>query len=164
MVEALASMLRYSVLEKDMVPIKTEIKHVQDYLFLQTARFEDRLSYRIEVDPESETSMIPKISIQILVENSIKHGLENSIGQICITVKTGIVNGALHIGVTDNGCGMAPEKLEEVRRMTEFDRANTSKIGLTNLASRLNILYGGRASFAINSKLGIGTTVEMTIP
>lgn len=164
MVEALASMLRYSVLEKDMVPIKTEIKHVQDYLFLQTARFEDRLFYRIEVDPESETIMIPKISIQVLVENSIKHGLENSIGQICIAVKAGIANGALHISVTDNGRGMTPEKLEEVRQMTKFDRADTSEIGLTNLASRLNILYGGQASFAINSELGIGTTVELTIP
>jgi len=164
MVEALASMLRYSVLEKDMVPIKTEIKHVQDYLFLQTARFENRLFYRIEVDPESETSMIPKISIQVLVENSIKHGLENSIGQICIAVKAGIANGALHISVTDNGRGMTPEKLEEVRQMTKFDRADTSEIGLTNLASRLNILYGGQASFAINSELGIGTTVELTIP
>lgn len=164
MVEALASMLRYSVLEKDMVQIKTEIKHVQEYLFLQTARFEDRLSYSIQVDPESESSMIPKISIQVLVENSIKHGLENSIGQICIAVKVGIADGALHISVADNGHGMTQERLEEVRNMTEFDRADTNGIGLTNLASRLNILYAGRASFFITSELDIGTTVELTIP
>ena len=164
MVEALASILRYTVQESNLVPVRTEIKHVKDYLFLQSARFEDRLTYRIEMPPDSEEIMIPRISIQVLVENSIRHGLENTVEQILIAVKIRQTDGFLSITVTDDGCGMSAERLQEVRSMTEPDRADGSGIGLTNLASRLKILYNGKASLSIQSAPGSGTAVELMIP
>jgi Predicted signal transduction protein with a C-terminal ATPase domain len=164
MVEALASMLRYSVQEKNLVSVKTEMKHVQEYLFLQSARFEDRLAYGIHVDPDSEGMLIPKISIQTLVENSIKHGLESSGEQIRIIIGVLVAGRELCISVSDDGRGMTPERLAEVRSMTEPDKADGSGIGLTNLAARLKIIYNGCASLSVASELGSGTKVEMTIP
>lgn len=164
MVEALASMLRYSVQHGNLVPLNTEMKHVKDYLFLQSARFEERLAYRIDAPPACGEFLIPKISVQVLVENSIRHGLENSVQQILIVVSTKRKDGFLHITVTDDGGGMSAERLREVKGMTEPDRANGSGIGLTNLASRLKILYGGRASFSIQSAPGSGTSVELVLP
>lgn len=164
MVESLASMLRYSVQERNLVPARMEIKHVKDYLFLQSARFEARLTYMIDMDPDSEEILIPKISIQVLVENSIQHGLENTTGQICIAVKIQKEGGFLHLSVTDNGRGMTAERLKEIRSMTEPNRADGRGIGLTNLASRLKILYGGKASLSIQSSPDSGTAVELYIP
>ncbi|MEG6571160.1 sensor histidine kinase [[Clostridium] cellulosi] len=164
MVESLASLLRYSVREKDLVPVRTELKHVRQYLFLQTARFEDRLAYSIDADKALEEQMIPKISILSLVENSIKHGLENSCELISIAVQVRTSNDFLRITVTDNGKGMTEERLAEVRSMTELDNAEGSSIGLPNLAARLKILYDGRASLLISSTPGTGTRVDLMIP
>lgn len=164
MVESLASLLRYSVREKDLVPLETEIRHVRQYLFLQDARFEDRLAYRIRADDASGKLLIPKISLLSLVENSIKHGLENSSEKISISVEVHTADTGLRITVSDDGCGMTRERLAEVRGMTEPGSAEGSSIGLPNLAARLAILYGGRASLSIDSEPGAGTKVELAIP
>jgi two-component system, sensor histidine kinase YesM len=164
MVEALASLLRYSIQNKDLVQVETEIKHVQQYLFLQTARFEDRLSYRITVDDSAEKMLIPKISIQILVENSFIHGFADSGGHVHIDVEVQAGGGFLHASVTDNGTGMTPQRLAEVCLMMEPDNREGNEIGLSNLSSRLKILFDSRASLSISSRLGNGTKVEMSIP
>lgn len=164
MVESLASLLRYSVREKDMVPVGTELKHVRQYLFLQNARFEDRLVYSIAADEKLEGLLIPKISILSLVENSIKHGLENSCELISIAVEVRAENNCLRIAVTDNGKGMTEERLAEVRGMTELGSTEGSSIGLPNLAARLKILYDGHASLLISSTPGAGTRVDLMIP
>lgn len=164
MVESLASMLRYTVQKSNLVPVRTEIKYVKAYLFLQSERFEERLTYRIDVPPDCEEVLIPRISIQVLVENSICHGLENSVEQIQILVSIRRQNGFLHIAVADNGHGMPEERLREVQSLLEPNRTNGNGIGLTNLASRLKILYEGRALLNIRSVLGRGTTVEMHLP
>ncbi|MDF2590398.1 MAG: hypothetical protein K0S41_4241, partial [Anaerocolumna sp.] len=75
MVTALASMLRYTIKGGDMVKLEQEMKHVKDYLLLQHARFGESLTYEINMDPNSMDILIPKISIQLLVENAIVHGM-----------------------------------------------------------------------------------------
>lgn len=165
MVEALASLLRYSVREKDRISVETEIRHVREYLFLQNARFEDRLAYEIHMDDCSQPLLIPKISILCLVENSIKHGVENSSDRISIQVSIRVSGGGLKIVVSDNGRGMSRERLAEVRGMTQSEGAGgSSGIGLPNLAARLKILYRERASLSIASEPAGGTKVELVIP
>lgn len=165
MIEALASLLRYSVREKDRVPIETEISHVRQYLFLQNARFEDRLAYEIQVDDAAQSLLIPKISILSLVENSIKHGLENSSERIFIRVCVQVAENELKIAVSDDGRGMTQQRLAEVRDMTAPEGMDeSSSIGLPNLAARMKILYGERAVLSIASEHGAGTKVELAIP
>lgn len=165
MIMALASMLRYSIKEEDMVLLKQEMKHVQDYLLLQEARFGSQLTYDLDISPETEQLQIPKISIQMLVENSIIHGMEESIH---IKIMTALVGEELIISVLDNGCGIPPEKLEQLNALdkssslTAGNKANPS-IGLANLSSRLQILYHHRASLAITSELKECTTVTLKI-
>ncbi len=164
MINALASLLRYSIQNKDLVRVETEIKHVQEYLFLQAARFEDRLSYQIAVDPQTAEMLIPKISIQVLVENSIIHGFSNNGGDILIAVDVKIENEFLHVCVADNGSGMTPQRLEEVCRLMDPSNPDGNEIGLPNLASRLKILFHDSAELSISSQLNRGTKVEMWIP
>ena len=164
MIEALASMLRYSITEGDTMLLSAEIKHVQSYLMLQKARFDDRLDYNIKMDDSLSDFLIPKISILTLVENSINHGLEQSPGRICIKIDILLNRGYLVIKVVDDGCGMSPERLAEIRQQLEYENGMTGSIGLKNLASRLHILYNGRAKMEIDSTPRKGTTAILYIP
>lgn len=164
MIEALASMLRYSITEGDAMLLSAEIKHVQSYLMLQKARFDDRLNYKIRMDESLSDFLIPKISILTLVENSINHGLEQSSERICIKIDILLDKGYLVIKVVDDGCGMSPERLTEIRQQLEYENGQTGSIGLKNLASRLHILYNGRAKMEIDSTQGKGTNVIVYIP
>ncbi len=164
MIEALASMLRYSITEGDTMLLSAEIKHVQSYLMLQKARFDDRLDYNIKMDDSLSDFLIPKISILTLVENSINHGLEQSPERICIKIDIILNRGYLVIKVVDDGCGMSPERLAEIRQQLEYENGMTGSIGLKNLASRLHILYNGRAKMEIDSTPGKGTTAILYIP
>jgi two-component system sensor histidine kinase YesM len=164
MIEALASMLRYSITEGDSMLLSAEIKHVQSYLMLQKARFDERLDYNIKMDESLSDFLIPKISILTLVENSVNHGLEQSPERICINIDILLDKGYLVIKVVDDGCGMSPEKLTEIRRQLEYENGMTGSIGLKNLAGRLHILYNGMAKMEIDSTPGKGTVVILYIP
>jgi two-component system sensor histidine kinase YesM len=164
MIEALASMLRYSITEGDSMLLSAEIKHVQSYLMLQKARFDERLDYNIKMDESLSDFLIPKISILTLVENSVNHGLEQSPERICINIDILLDKGYLVIKVVDDGCGMSPEKLAEIRQQLEYENGMTGSIGLKNLAGRLHILYNGMAKMEIDSTPGKGTVVILYIP
>lgn len=168
MVTALASLLRYSIKEDVFVPLEQEVKYVRDYLLLQKARYDDRLTYDIQVEESTLRLTIPKISIQSLVENSIIHGMENNPQTMHLNIRAYIgVEDKLIITVTDNGSGVSPEKLDALRKELEEEivqgRRNTG-IGLKNLASRLRILYHKQADIMIDSVPFQNTTVTVTIP
>lgn len=164
MVLALSSMLRYSITDNDIVPLSSEIKHVKAYLTLQKARFDERLSYNLDVENNIEDLLLPKISIMTLVENSIKHGMETTLDKIEINVNVMLRQGFLVIKVKDSGIGMSEEKLEYVLEQINVEGEQSQSIGLSNLAGRLRILYGNSAALEIESSEDTGTTVVMRIP
>ena len=167
MVTSLAALLRYSIKGDVMVPLKQEIKNVQDYLFLQKARYDERLTYEIIMDEETQERRVPKICIQTLVENSIIHGMENHTGIMHLRITAGLCEDrVLKIVVSDNGCGIPPEQLSRLRRELEeeaLDRADHS-IGLKNLVNRLHILYHQKALLTISSIPYENTSVTLLIP
>ncbi|HYE82148.1 MAG TPA: histidine kinase [Clostridia bacterium] len=164
MVLALSSMLRYSITDDDIVPLSSEIRHVKAYLTLQKARFDERLSYSLDVENNMEDLLLPKISIMTLVENSIKHGMETTLDKIEINVNVMLRQGFLVITVKDSGVGMGLEKLEHVIKQISAEDEHSQSIGLSNLAGRLRILYGNSAALEIESSEAAGTSVEMRIP
>ncbi len=166
MVSAIASMLRYSIKDGDFSLLEQELKYVSDYLFLQKSRFDEHLQYEFSIHEDTRKITIPKISILTLVENSILHGMEEEVSQIKVMVETRLSDDFLEIVVKDNGCGMSPDKLEEL--MSRFQdcishRSDTG-IGLVNLYSRLTLLYNGLADMRIESRHFEGTTVTLKIP
>ncbi|MGB4658587.1 MAG: histidine kinase [Mobilitalea sp.] len=167
MVTSLASMLRYSIKGGDLVMLKEEVKHVQDYLLLQHARFEDALTYDIVIDEQVENLMIPKISIQILVENSIIHGMSGDRTSIHLHIESTVVDEALVITVSDNGIGFTEEQRIKIVAFLQEDISSKSResyIGLSNLYNRLKILYGEKAQLLIESIPGEQSTVRIIIP
>lgn len=168
MIVSLSNMFRYSIKGGDLVPVREELKHAENYLFLQKSRFEDLLEYDIEVSQEYLDITMPKLSFITMIENSIIYGMERSGRKIKIGIVIQQCDDFIEFKVVDNGQGIPPEKLKEIRKsIEELDTLDTSSptrsIGLYNIASRLQILYNKRASLEINSEYGSYTCVSMKI-
>lgn len=173
MVDNLAMTLRYCISGKEVVHAREELKHIERYLALQKARFGNRMqvAYQWE-DPLLELE-IPKLSIQTLVENCIKHALEKVSTTITITIEAHVTPSHTVISVTDDGPGFSGERLEQVRSSLQIQwedqggenaaESDTESIGLKNLNTRLKLLYGEAAGLAITSDAG-GTKMDMRLP
>jgi two-component system, sensor histidine kinase YesM len=173
MVMALSSMLKYTIRGPETVTLRTELDHVKDYLFLQKARFEDRLTYEFVVSGGIEELLVPKISVTTLVENSIIHGMSNTTDSVRIEITAEHTGGKLIITVTDDGTGIPPERLAEIQKLlAEADprvRPGRTKhgeaecIGLRNLSNRLQLLYGRTARLSVYSTQYTGTSAVMEV-
>lgn len=167
MVTALASIMRYTIKGGDFVTLSDELKYVNDYLLLQKARFEDNLSYELSIPEAAKGYFIPKISIQTLVENSIIHGMKGTVDHVHVKILGKIDADTISIIVSDNGCGIDPKKLEQIRNDFNASRTaenRTNHIGLLNLYSRIQLLYSNKASLEIESSVSDSTVVTLTIP
>lgn len=165
MVDNLAQTLRYCIGGKDIVMASEELKHIERYLSLQKARFGSRLQMTIDWDDSLLQLPIPKLSIQSLVENSIKHAVEQVSEPVMITITAHLTDQDVLITVRDNGPGISPERLKQVLASFEqtFIEREGSHIGLQNLHTRLQILYGEQAGLLIASDER-GTELSMHIP
>lgn len=166
MITSLASNLRYSIKGGDLVQLKSEITYVKNYVMLQKMRLEDRLIVDFDVDEQLMDMLVPKISVQTLVENSIIHGMGPDTDSIRIQIQTRLSENMLTVTVSDDGCGISPEQLKKMQEdFQHFLKPGTAgKIGLANLYSRLQILYQEHAALHIESTLGEGTCITMQIP
>lgn len=155
MVDALALTLRYCISGKDIVTAKEELKHIGHYLAIQKARFGERLIVEYHWPDSLQAIEIPKLSIQTLVENAVKHGVEKISSTVKLEISAAVENGQAKIIVANNGPGIAEHKLEEINHWLSqnWEEAlnKQESIGLVNLNSRLKLLYGDRAALAIHS-------------
>jgi two-component system sensor histidine kinase YesM len=170
MIDALALTLRYAISGKDIVRAREELQHIERYMALQKARFGSRLQVVYDWDDSLMELEIPKLSIQTLVENAIKHALEKV--SSTVTIRIGARADAEHlvISVHDDGPGFKPERLEQVRESfrkewdeRQGDNAGDS-IGLVNLHTRLKLLYGEEAELRIVTEDNAGTEMQMLLP
>lgn len=165
MITSLASLLRYSIKEKELVTIDEEVAQLRGYLMLQKERFDSALSFSISVSDEISQFLIPKLSIMTLVENSILHGMKGT--SIHIDVDVFVEDETLWIKVSDNGNGIERDKLEKLLASFSDIPLRSEKntgIGLSNLSSRLRLIYHEQAALNIESILYAGTTITVSIP
>ncbi len=171
MVMALASMLKYTLHGEKIVSLRTELEHVADYLFLQKARFDTRLTYEFDVQQELLKNEVPKMSIITLVENAIIHGMSKTADSVRIELTATLEQDKLVLTVTDDGRGMSYERLQQVQQAisgrSRYDSAADNKttdcMGLRNLAERLYLLYGEHYNLKIFSTEFTGTSIVMEI-
>jgi two-component system, LytTR family, sensor kinase len=142
---------------EEFIPLIKELEHVQTYLEIEQARFEDRL--KIEI-PGEDIPMIsvPPLILQPIVENAVKHGIQNSINGGSVTISLEKKKDSVIISVEDNGSGIDKEKLKNLL----VDRKGS--VGLTNVHKRLINAYGPEKGLQIHSRKDKGTRVWMTIP
>lgn len=167
LVDALTNMFRIGLSHgKDIITVKEEITHVSNYLYIQKIRYKDKLNYVIHVDESLYAIEVPKLILQPLVENAIYHGVKAKRGGGTITI-TGVPEGEnLVFTVQDNGAGMPQEKVEELnRRMSERSVLDEKKsFGLFYIRERIQLCYGKGYGVHVESTLGEGTRVTITLP
>ena len=134
-----------------------ELDHVERYVRLEQARFR---GLRVSIDAPAETlaAVVPSMSVQPLVENAVRHGVERRRGSGHVRIRAEKRGGDVQLLVTDDGTGIAPERVPEVLAGTG------GGIGLSNVDSRLRATFGDRYALRIESRVGHGTTVVMTVP
>ncbi|MEN2773821.1 sensor histidine kinase [Acetivibrio clariflavus] len=164
MIMAFANIMRYSIYYGDtIVPLKTDIEYVKDYLMLQKMRYNRRLSYSIEIPEELMACKIPKLVIQPIVENALKHGMKN-VESINIKITARIEQENLIISVRDDGTGIEPEILEELIKDLEREDVYKEHIGMYNSHRVVRLLYGPPYGLKIESDYGKGTLVNIILP
>ena len=166
MITSLAANLRYSIKGGDLVSLQSEITYVKNYVLLQKTRLEDRLQVSFDVNESLLQAMIPKISIQILVENAILHGMGTETDSITIAIQVLRHDKYLCAIVSDNGCGIPADQLQQMKASFQnfLHPDSAGKIGLANLNSRLHLLYKEDATLEIQSIESEGTRITMLIP
>jgi two-component system sensor histidine kinase AlgZ len=138
MITRLANILRYN-LQRDRrhtVPLASEVEIVSDYLALESIRFESRLRVEIHIDDAAREVPVPPMLLQTLVENAIKHGVEDLPSGSEISIRASLDNGSLRIAVENEGVLNEPD-------------VSSTRIGLINARERLRILYGERATLQL---------------
>lgn len=143
----------------DFCTLKEELQHVRAYLALEQARFGPKLKLVEEVPEQFLQVKLPRLTLEPLVENAVKHGIapRPEGGQVSISAYQQGSN--LCLVVSDSGIGMTTQTLEQVRRGT-----TSGGVGLTNVSERLKNVYGSEYVPTITSVYGEGTTVRFAVP
>ena len=156
--KALAQFFRLSLSRgEDMIPLKDEIEHVAQYLFIQKQRYGDKLQYEIEEKSGLEDVKVPKIIIQPIVENAIYHGIRNLESDGLIQISTYLEGDNLIILVKDNGVGFDPDRITK-------GKVKLGGVGIDNVHQRLKLYYGDRSGLELKSEVKKGTEVKLVIP
>lgn len=164
MVRALARLFRISISRgRELITIKEELQHAENYLIIQSYRYRSQFSYTIDASDELMDCLCNKITIQPLIENAIYHGIDRMVdeGEIKITVKPAEDDDDILITVSDNGVGMTKEQCGKILAK---DRSDSGGIGVKNVNDRLKIYFGKKYGLSIESELDVGTTVTVRIP
>lgn len=150
---AISSLLRYTIRDsQQLVKLKEEIESAQMYLKIQKLRFGNRLDWNIEYTGKLDNVTIPMLTIQPLVENACKYGIEPKVKGGKINIQIEEVDKVIHIIIQDNGLGMSESTLNEFNQWKENKmESNLLGIGIKNTYQRIKHYYGERGDFSIKS-------------
>ncbi|AFC30589.1 putative HAMP domain-containing sensor [Paenibacillus mucilaginosus 3016] len=148
----------------DLVPLQEEIQFTAMYLQIEKFRFGELFDYTFDIDPRALALRIPRMSIQPLVENACKHGLQARKDNRKIRVAARLTERALEIQVSDNGVGMEEAKLRRLMEDIRSDRRMDGHIGIRSVYRRLGLFYHDQARFLMESDPDTGTEAGFHIP
>ncbi|MBE0601585.1 MAG: sensor histidine kinase [Firmicutes bacterium] len=165
--EAMSDFFRISLSQgRDWIPLADEVKHLQGYLIIQKVRYRDILDYEIDIPYELYQKEILKLLIQPLVENAIYHGIKHRRGKGMVRIIGREIDGDLELSVTDNGAGMTPQRLQQVRENLASEASASMDrpfFGLYNVNKRIQLYYSQQEGLHIDSD-ATGTTVRLRVP
>lgn len=160
---SLARLLRTAVeLDPASVSLSDELRLLDDYLSIQATRFPDAIRCTKAVDPAALACRVPVMSLQPIVENSIRYSLLDSDDTVSIVVEAAVSDGTLVISIRDDGPGIDSTLLSRIRAGEIEPRDHG--IGLSNIAERITLLFGPSYGLDVESTKGAGTLVRLRLP
>jgi len=164
MITSMGNLFRYNLkTSEQVVPLKRELKVVEDYMYIQNMRFGSRVQYESHVQVDADQVQIPAFTLQPVVENAIVHGIakKEQGGRICL--RAWMQGSILILSVADTGEGMAEDQLETLLTALKDKRTGKVGIGLGNIYQRVHAMYQD-GDVRIYSRKGHGTAIQMRIP
>lgn len=156
-----AEYTRYSFREHgQFTTLAEELRSIERYLVLEKARFGDRLRVVMRISPEVLSLRLPFLTVQPLVENAVRHGLESKPGTGTVTVVALDEGPDCVITVEDDGVGSEPDT---VRAALAGSNASPS-VGLGNVDERMRTTYGDDRGIVVETGPGLGTKVTLRVP
>jgi|GEM_PF-99083 len=149
---------------EDLVSVEEEIRFIEMYLKIEKFRFRDKFEYQFNIDMEALHYKIPKMSIQPLVENACKYGLQAMDGAGLVTISASVAREYLRIVITDSGKGIEQSKLRDIILSVRNEQFSGNSFGIRNVYRRLELYYDDHVIFNIASTPNQGTTVSFEIP
>lgn len=154
--ELLSDLLRYVLDDstRQEVTLRRELEFVGRYLEMEKIRFRDRLEVRTEIEREALDAMVPNLLLQPIVENVIKHVIANRVSRTTITIGSGLDGSALLLRISDDGPGFH----------TTVGPPSGSGVGIRNTCTRLEQLYGDKASLSLKNLSPSGAEIAIKLP
>ncbi|MDD4525884.1 MAG: sensor histidine kinase [Lachnospiraceae bacterium] len=165
LVRALAQFYRLCLSDgKDVIHLEQEVEHARNYLIIQNMRYDNIIDSKIEMDEDCRRVLIPKITLQPLIENSIYHGIkvrEGRKGELKITIHK--KEDDVYIILADNGTGMKEDQIAKMNNsISEYDK--DFGYGIRNVNRRIEILFGKKYGLHYDKNEMGGVTVTIRLP
>lgn len=167
MCRSLSAIFRYSLnMTDELSTLQNEMAHVRNYLYVMDIRNGSTIAYDYQIDSDTLQDPMPRICIQPVVENALTHGLRNVRRKDKkLLIRSEHVGENLVITVQDNGAGMDAEEMNCLLEQNDMKRVESGvSIGILNVNARLKKLFGKEYGLHIESTIGEGTTVTITVP
>lgn len=176
---SLGGMMRYNFKwSGEYVRLQDEVRHIQNYIEVMNIRFDHPIRLSLEIEPSFLEMEVLKMSLQPVVENSVKHawtGEKEELDDRRINIAVSLAGSDILIAIQDNGAGMGPARLkalnEAIYAKEEPDGgvpadagSRRSGIGLRNVHQRLQLFYGDSYGLEVQSEEGWWTMVLLTMP
>jgi len=165
MVESLSVLLNASMSRNDrrIVTLKEELEVARAYFYFVGLSYGDRLTTAMEIDDAALTATVPVLTLQPLIENAVEHGIAPE-GGGAIKLCCRRMGPCLRVEVVNSGKDISPEDRMRIDAALRGDSLGGSHIGLSNICTRLHLIYGGRAGIAVESDADGNTHVTLDIP
>ncbi len=166
MISNLSKLLRIGLNTKEyMNNLENEIEHIKIYLEIQKIRYDDRFEVIYNIEDETLETMLPKITLQPIVENAIYHGIKPTNKKCILTIKSLLLKDKVFIEISDDGIGMDEDKCSYINNelQTEYIKEE-NHIGIKNVNQRIKLSFGENYGIEIKSKINIGTSIIIAVP
>ena len=163
MAMALSDIFRYAVKGSNIVTFRNEVQYMEKYASIINYRFGGKITIVTDISDEVLDKPAIRFLLQPLVENSVFHGLEESLDPGTVSTKVSMSGDRIEIVVEDNGVGMDEDTLEAVREMID-NPGDSASIGLSNIVQRLRLFYDDDYQITVDSEEGKGTRIVISLP
>ncbi len=158
-ISALSRVIEYTLRTKSLqVLFSLDLANTQNYLHIMQKRYKDKFTVKYEISKELLSTKVPKLFLQPLVENSIKHGFESITWEGEIVIRAKCMDGLRIFEIEDNGSGFPSNVLQELHAK------DSPHIGINNIRYRIKYLYGEEYDLEIFTVAPHGTLIRITLP
>lgn len=165
MVTALTTLLRKAASSSQVIAVAEEVAYVEAYLTIIRMRHHGQIQCSVSVAPDIGDASILKFTLQPLIENAVMHGILEGSGVGTIELSGRAVGETIVFTVRDDGIGLEPSRLEEIRRgLDEHEHGHARAVGLTNVLERLRLYYGADATLTIDNGIDRGCVTSVIVP